>query len=269
MDHLSLLRNWASESRANHLLAAPSPADVLLRFVNRDGQVVPTAVSTRRGARRTSCNPIPPGFSPHLEVVQDVKLPLLCRVLPPWCRRDLTLLRLAPLSQLLEQGAQALLGKLRHPFEECQLIVETVVGAVEPKPRTDCAVNSQRPAEGIAEVAILQFVVFREYLDSLGGPRSLHRDTELLGQAGDQEAALSGQERLLPEDPQVRAAPALLQCRFHLLLLQFPLQLAEVFERLLVVAVHGNPFAALGRRIHRVYAERQITLKMPADRRCR
>src|SRR6266700_439649 len=44
------LRNWASQSRSNHLLAATSPADVLLRFVNRDRQVVAALVSPRRGA---------------------------------------------------------------------------------------------------------------------------------------------------------------------------------------------------------------------------
>ena len=44
------LRNRASQSRSNHLLAATSPADVLLRFVNRDRQVVAALVSPRRGA---------------------------------------------------------------------------------------------------------------------------------------------------------------------------------------------------------------------------
>src|SRR4029077_3213575 len=44
------LRNWAPQSRSNHLLAATSPADVLLRFVNRDRQVVTALVSPRSGA---------------------------------------------------------------------------------------------------------------------------------------------------------------------------------------------------------------------------
>src|ERR1700747_2289027 len=46
------LRNRASQSRSNHLFAATGPADVLLRFVNRDRQVVAAPVSPRRGARR-------------------------------------------------------------------------------------------------------------------------------------------------------------------------------------------------------------------------
>src|ERR1700730_18082014 len=44
------LRNWVPQSRSNHLLVATSPADVLLRFVDRDRQVVAALVSPRRGA---------------------------------------------------------------------------------------------------------------------------------------------------------------------------------------------------------------------------
>src|ERR1700730_9509778 len=44
------LRNRASQGRSNHLLAATSPADVLLRFVNRYRQVVAALVTSRRGA---------------------------------------------------------------------------------------------------------------------------------------------------------------------------------------------------------------------------
>src|ERR1700694_1564338 len=44
------LRNWAPQSRSNHLLAATRPADVLLRFVHRDRQVVAALVTSRHGA---------------------------------------------------------------------------------------------------------------------------------------------------------------------------------------------------------------------------
>src|ERR1700683_1265364 len=43
------LRNRASQSRSNHLLAATSPADVLLRFINRDRQIIAPLVSARPG----------------------------------------------------------------------------------------------------------------------------------------------------------------------------------------------------------------------------
>src|ERR1700731_862584 len=117
-------------------------------------------------------------------MIQDVKLPLLCRVLPAWNWRYFLLLTFARLSQLLEQNSELLLGQLRHALEESQLIVEIVIGAVEPEPSTDRAVNSQRSTDGIAEVAILELIMLREYLDSLGRPHSFYRDTELLCQAG-------------------------------------------------------------------------------------
>src|SRR6202451_4302901 len=169
-------------------------------------------------------------------MIQDVKLPLLCRVLPAWNRLDFLLLPFARLPQLLEEGSELLLGQLRHALEECQLIVEIVIGAVEPEPSADRAVNSQRSTDGIAEVAILQLIMLREYLDSLGRARSLYRDAEFLGQAGDQQAALTGQERLLSENPKVGAPAALFQCRLHLLLLQFPLQFTKVLQRVLIIS---------------------------------
>src|ERR1700730_3500857 len=260
------LRNRASQSRSNHLLAATGPADVLLRFVNRDGQIVATLVSSRRGARRASRDPVPPRLPPYLEMIQDVKLPLLCRVLPAWSWLDFLLLPFARLPQLLEQNPELLLGQIRHALEECQLIVEIVIGTVEPEPSADRAMNSQRSTDRIAEVAILQLVMLREYLDSLGRPRSFYRDTEFLSQAGDQEPALSGQKRLLAKYPKVGAAPTLFQRRLHLLLLQFPLQFTKVLQRVLIIPVHCNPLASLRRRTHRIHADRQITFQMSPDR---
>src|SRR6266478_6586595 len=195
------LRSWAPQSRSNHLLAATSPADVLLRFVNRDRQVVSAFVSPRRGARWASRDPVSPRLPPYLEMIQDVKLPLLCRVLPAWSWLDFLLLPFARLSQLLEESSELLLGQLRHALEECQLIVKIVIRAVEPEPGADGAVNSQRSTDGIAEVAILQLIMLREYLDSLGRSGSFYRDTEFLSQAGYQQPALSSQKWLLSKYP--------------------------------------------------------------------
>src|SRR5271169_2548603 len=144
-------------------------------------------------------------------MIQDVKLPLLCGVLPAWSWLDFLLLPFDRLSQLLEQNSELLLGQLRHALEECQLIVEVVIGAIEPEPSADRAVNSQRSTDSTAEVAILQLIMLREYLDSLGRPRSFYRDTEFLSQAGNQLPALSGQKRLLAKYPKVGTAPALFQ----------------------------------------------------------
>src|SRR3984957_9889501 len=199
-------------------------------------------------------------------MIQDVKLFLLCRVLPAWSCLDFLLLPFARLSQLLEDSSELLLGQLRHALEECQLIVEVVIGAVEPEARADRAVNSQRSTDRVAEIAILQLIMLREYLDSLGRPRSFYRDTEFLSQAGDQQPAVSGKKRLLSKYPKVGAAPTLFQCRLPLLLLQFPLQFTKVLQRVLIIPVHGNPLASLRRLTHRIQADRQITFQMSPDR---
>src|SRR3984957_16257511 len=140
-------------------------------------------------------------------MIQDVKLPLLCRVLPAWSWLDFLLLPFARLSQLLEQNSELLLGQIEHAFEESQLIVEIVIGAIEPEASADCAGNSQRSTDGIAEVTILQLIMLREYLDSLGRPRSFYRDTEFLSQAGYQQPTLPGQKWLLSKYPKVGTAP--------------------------------------------------------------
>src|ERR1700730_17861561 len=101
-------------------------------------------------------------------MIQDVKLPLLCRVLPAWGRLDFLLLPFGRLSQLLEQHSELLLGQLRHALEASQVIVEIEIGAIEPKSSADGAENAHRATDGIAEVAILQPIILREYLDSLG-----------------------------------------------------------------------------------------------------
>ena len=46
----------------------------------------------------------------------------------------------ARLSQLLEQNSELLLGQFRHALEESQLVVEIVIGAIEPEPSADRAV---------------------------------------------------------------------------------------------------------------------------------
>jgi hypothetical protein len=66
-------------------------------------------------------------------MIQDLKLLLLCRALPAWIWFDFLLLPSARLSQLLEQNSELFLGQLRHALEEGQLIVEVVVGTIEPE----------------------------------------------------------------------------------------------------------------------------------------
>src|SRR5580658_6859010 len=89
----SPLGNRASQSGPDHFFGAAGPADVLLRFVNRDREVVAAPVTIPCGARRTSCNPVPPDLPSHLDVVQDVKLSAWRRILPARRRYKFLLLR--------------------------------------------------------------------------------------------------------------------------------------------------------------------------------
>src|ERR1019366_9477515 len=63
-----------SERRPNHFLGAPGPADVLLRFLDRNGKIVFARVVTRRGARWAPGNPIPTNLAPDLHMVQNPEL---------------------------------------------------------------------------------------------------------------------------------------------------------------------------------------------------
>src|SRR5579863_7383588 len=92
------LGNRATQSGPDHFFGATGPADVLLRFVNRDREVVAAPVSIRRGARRTPRNPVPPDLPPHLDVVQDVKLSAWCRILLARRRYNFLFLRFPSLS---------------------------------------------------------------------------------------------------------------------------------------------------------------------------
>jgi len=116
------------------------------------------------------------------------------------------------------------------------LVVEVVVCAVEPKPRADRPVNSERSADGIAEVAILQFVMFGEYLDSLGRACSFYRDTELRSPGRRSTAGIVGQGAVALRRSTGARRGGFAPVPPRPSVAEFPLQLAQVFERFLVVA---------------------------------
>jgi len=128
-----------------------------------------------------------------------------------------------------------LLGELRHPFEECQLIVEIVVSTVEPKPRTDCAVNSRGPRTALPKSPSFSSSCFGNTSIPSAVPAPFTGIPSFSAKPEIRRRHCRA-GAVAPRRSTGERAPALLQCRFHLLLLQFPLQLAEVFERLLVVA---------------------------------
>jgi hypothetical protein len=88
--------------------------------------------------------------------------------------------RLGRLPQFANQAFHVRFRELFHVLQEDDLVVEIVIGAVKPKAGANRPMNPQRPADGIAEVAILQFVMFREDFDALGRPGAFDWNSQLL-----------------------------------------------------------------------------------------
>src|SRR5579862_6668122 len=77
------------ECGPDHLLGAPGPADILLRFLDRNGEVVAARVVTCCGTGWTPGDPVPANLPPNLDVVHNLKLDTSRRVRPvtPSCWR--------------------------------------------------------------------------------------------------------------------------------------------------------------------------------------
>ena len=67
-------RRWRSQRGPNHLPCASRPADVLLRFVHGNCEVVLTRISSGRCTRRAARNPVPADPPPDLNVIQNTKV---------------------------------------------------------------------------------------------------------------------------------------------------------------------------------------------------
>src|SRR5579872_99001 len=168
--------------------------------------------------RWASSNPVPPDPSPRLNVIEDPKFTTFLWNAPVPNGLALRLRGLGRLAQLVNQAFHARLWELFHVLQEGHLVVEVVIGAVKPKAGANRPMNSQWPADGIAEVTVLQFVMFRKDFDALGRPGAFDRNSQLSRQPRHQQPALTGQEGLFSENPQVCPAAALLQRRLNALL---------------------------------------------------
>jgi hypothetical protein len=69
-----------SERRPNHFLGAPGPADVLLRFLDRNGKIVFAPIVSRGSTGWAPGNPIPTDLSPDLNMVKNPELHANLRV---------------------------------------------------------------------------------------------------------------------------------------------------------------------------------------------
>ena len=103
---------------------------------------------------------------------------------------------------------QLLQLRLTHPLEITQVLhlrVEIVRGSVEPVPSIRDAVDSQRTANGVAELPVLQKILFREDLDSFGQTRPFHTNRQPARQVTDVSPGVLRQYRRFEQNPQVTA----------------------------------------------------------------
>src|SRR6266849_3430281 len=209
--HHSRDTNRYSERCPNHFPGAPGPADILLRFFARNCQVVLAGVVSCRRTGRTPSHPVAANLSAHLDVFENSKLSAGLRVLPLVLARHYSLLGHRRITDFRDQGSQSIFRQLPDSRQVSQLVVEAVIGSVEPVPRADRAMNSNWASDRVSKITLLQLVVLREDLDSLGCSGTLHRNFQLLGHTCDPQPALARQQRALAKDPEVSAAPAHLQ----------------------------------------------------------
>ena len=132
------------------------------------------------------------------------------------------------------------------------LRLQIVCGAVEPVPLSGGPVHAERSTDRITKLSCLHDVLLREGLNALGLAASFEFPGELSSQMPDVDAGLLCADRALKQNPEMSAAPALLQTGLDTALAQFELKLQKILQRAGVVGVYRHPFGALCLRIYGV-----------------
>src|ERR1700694_1654632 len=111
---------------------------------------------------------------------------------------------------------QVLLLHFPDPLQVRELVLQLVVGAVEPIPPAPALprspMNPQGAADRVAKLLPPQLVLLREDLDSIGQPGALDLNIELARDVVDVDARLARQDGGFEEDPKMPAAFRLFQC---------------------------------------------------------
>ena len=122
---------------------------------------------------------------------------------------------------------------------------------------------AKRPSNPVPEFIRPQLVLTREYLNAICQTlASFHRDFEPASEVVDVDSAMPRQQRFGGKYPEMAAATGFLKCGIHAILTQLPLQLEQVFERVRVVGVNGDPLGALRLRVKRVEAHGHISIEV-------
>ena len=101
---------------------------------------------------------------------------------------------------------------LPQALQILQLGFKLVVRTVEPVPPYGSTMDSQRPANGITKFVWAELILARKYLDSFGETgSSLYRHFKAKGEIVDVDAAVSRQQWLVREDPEVSTATRLFE----------------------------------------------------------
>src|SRR5664280_3870846 len=88
---------------------------------------------------------------------------------------------------------QFFLSDLSQTVEVCDLVLQRVIGAVEPKPAVGATVNSQRSTNRVAKLAGANGIMLRKDLDALCQARTLHRHSQFPGKIMDVDSAVPRQ----------------------------------------------------------------------------
>src|SRR6266851_735357 len=128
--------------------------------------------------------------------------------------------------------------------------------------------DAERSPDRIAECTIFDTVLSWEYFDTLLQAAPFHGDAKPEREVIVIDTALRRQQGFLAEDPKMTTTARLFESGIHTVLLEFPLQLKQRFERAVVVGVDRHPLRTLGLRVDGVEIDGQIAVEVhPHDTR--
>ena len=167
----------AAHCRPNHVPCAASPADVLSWVLDRNREVISTAVVPLFRAGWAAGDIVVPHCAElGVDVLEDPEF--WPTHVSPHLRFSLRLWW----SELWwdgfpgNQSGKLVTGHLGKQVEVAHLLLKTFIGTVKPEALSCAPVNAQRPTDGIAIPAGLQRIVLGEDFDSFPPPASLDRD---------------------------------------------------------------------------------------------
>ena len=127
--------------------------------------------------------------------------------------------------------------------------------------------DTQRPTDRVAEFIRSQLILARKDFDPLRqASATFHRYTQSPGQVVNVNSAVSGEQRLVGENPQMTAAAGLLQSRLNSILAKFPLEFQKILQSAFVVSIDRDPLGALGLGVDGIKGDRELAVEVLLNR---